>query len=84
MDTSLFLVLGIGGPLVAAVFAIALMVRVNRADAGTDVMRSIAERIRKGAMAFLRIEYSILSAFVLIMFIVLAVFLPAGSSGSLA
>ncbi len=78
MDTSLFLVLGIGGPLVAAVFAIALMVRVNRADAGTDVMRSIAERIRKGAMAFLRIEYSILSAFVLIMFIVLAVFLPAG------
>ncbi len=78
MEASLFLTLGIGGPVVAAGCALLLMLRVSRAEAGTETMQRIAEQIRKGAMAFLRIEYSILSVFVVGMFLVLAVFLPAG------
>ena len=54
------------------------MLRLSRAEAGTEAMQRVAEQIRKGAMAFLRIEYSILAGFVLFMFIGLVAFLPAG------
>jgi K(+)-stimulated pyrophosphate-energized sodium pump len=46
---------------------------IRKQDEGTEKMRSIAARIREGAMAFLRAEYKILIWFVLFLAILLAV-----------
>ena len=81
MATSLFFVFGIGCPILAVVCALFLMLRLSRADVGTEAMQRVSEQIRKCAMAFLRIEYSILAVFVLLMFIGLVAFLPAGGLG---
>jgi len=77
MTNQLFYGLGIGAPIVAALFAFVLIQRINRRDAGTEQMRRIAGLIRSGAMAFLRVEYTVLGVFVAIMSVVLTVFLPA-------
>ncbi|HAK54251.1 MAG: sodium-translocating pyrophosphatase [Vicinamibacterales bacterium] len=76
MGQQLFVIFGIGAPICAAIFAFILIQAINKRDAGTDRMKSIAALIRSGAMAFLRVEYSVLAVFVAAMFIVLAVFLP--------
>ena len=76
MEQRLFLMFGFGAPLCAAIFAFVLIRQINQRDAGNERMRSIAALIRSGAMAFLRVEYSVLAVFVGVMFIVLAVFLP--------
>jgi K(+)-stimulated pyrophosphate-energized sodium pump len=78
MEQNLFFALGFGAPAVAAIFAFILMNRIAKADAGTDKMKRIAEQIRSGAMAFLKVEYTWLAGFVAVMFVVLAVFLPTG------
>ncbi len=57
----------------ALLFAFAKTVWVNRQDTGTDRMREIGGHIRDGAMAFLRKEYSVLGAFVLVVAVLLAV-----------
>ena len=77
MERQLFLGLGFGAPLVAAVFAFILIRWIGKQDAGSDTMRRISGLIRQGAMAFLRVEYSVLAGFVLIMVILLSVFLPS-------
>jgi K(+)-stimulated pyrophosphate-energized sodium pump len=77
MERQLFLGLGFGAPLVAAVFAFFLIRWIGKQDAGSESMRRISALIRQGAMAFLRVEYSVLAGFVLIMVILLATFLPA-------
>ena len=76
MDRQLVLVLGFGAPLAAALFAGLLIHRISTYDPGNERMQRIAALIRKGAMAFLRIEYSVLAGFVGLMFVILAVFLP--------
>jgi K(+)-stimulated pyrophosphate-energized sodium pump len=76
LNEQLFFVLGIGAPVLAAIFAFIFIGAIGRKDAGTEQMQRIAALIRKGAMAFLRVEYSVLAVFVAIMFVVLAVFLP--------
>ena len=76
MDNPLYLVFGLGAPVVAAIFAFVLAQGINRRDAGTERMQQIAALIRAGAMAFLKTEYSVLSVFVGVMFVVLVVFLP--------
>ena len=76
MGQTLFQVFGIGAPVCAAIFAFLLIQSINKRDAGTDRMQSIAALIRSGAMAFLRVEYSVLAVFVGVMFLILAVFLP--------
>ena len=76
MEQRLFLMFGLGAPLCAAIFAFVLVRQINQRDAGNERMQSIAALIRSGAMAFLRVEYSVLAVFVGVMFIVLAVFLP--------
>ena len=76
MEQRLFLMFGFGAPLCAAIFAFVLIRQINQRDAGNERMQSIAALIRSGAMAFLRVEYSVLAVFVGVMFIVLAVFLP--------
>ena len=78
MIEQLFWIFGIGAPIAAGLFAFALVLRINRSDAGTEQMQRISALIRAGAMAFLRTEYTVLAAFVAAMFLVLWVFLPRG------
>jgi len=77
MNRQLFLAFGVGAPVADAVFAVYLASRINARDAGTERMVRIAALIRAGAMAFLKVEYSVLAVFSAVMFLVLAVFLPA-------
>ena len=49
---------------------------INKQDSGTKRMREISAAIREGANAFLKREYTILAAFVLVVAILLGIFLP--------
>ncbi len=49
---------------------------IKRQPTGTDVMKDIAEQIHLGAMAYLRQQYSVLAIFVVVVFALLAFFLP--------
>ena len=71
MEQSLFLIFGLGAPLCAVIFAFVLIRQINQRDAGNERMQNIAALIRSGAMAFFRVEYSVLAVFVGIMFIIL-------------
>ena len=59
--------------ILALLFAFWKTAWVNRQDAGTDEMKSIAELIRNGAMAFLAREYKVLAGFVVVVAALLAV-----------
>lgn len=76
MDTNLFLILGFGAPVVAGAFAVWQMIAIDRMDPGNETMRRIAATIQAGAMAFLRVEYTTLLVFVVLMFAAIALFLP--------
>lgn len=76
MTRQLFLALGLGAPVAAAAFAFYLASRINARDPGTERMVRIAALIRAGAMAFLKVEYTVLAVFAAVMFVVLALFLP--------
>ena len=76
MEQQLYFVFGWGAPVLAALFAFFLIRSINSRDPGTEVMQRIAALIRAGAMAFLRTEYTVLSGFVGVMFIILVLFLP--------
>ena len=78
MQETLFYALGMGAPAVAAIFALILKRGIDRADPGSEKMQRIAAQIRAGAMAFLRIEYSALAGFAVLMFLILWFFLPQG------
>jgi K(+)-stimulated pyrophosphate-energized sodium pump len=52
--------------LVGLLTALGIYFNVSRQEAGSEVMRGIAEQIELGAMAFLRREYSVLAIFVLV------------------
>ena len=58
--------------LVGLAFALALFLSVKRQPAGNQLMQEISEVIYRGAMVFLRKEYSILVLFVLVVFVLLA------------
>ena len=58
---------------VALIFAGITAMRVLRAQAGNELMRSIGDSIREGAGAFLRREYMSLLPFVVVVTVVLAV-----------
>jgi K(+)-stimulated pyrophosphate-energized sodium pump len=82
MDQQLLFGLGWGAPLVAAVFAFMLIRWISAQDAGTERMQRIAALIRAGAMAFLKVEYSVLGVFVLVMVGLLTFLLPAHGPGT--
>ncbi len=79
MEQQLYYVLGFGMPVAAAAFAFFLINRINAHEPGTERMQRIAALIRSGAMAFLKTEYTVLAAFVSVMFIVLVTLLPGDS-----
>jgi K(+)-stimulated pyrophosphate-energized sodium pump len=58
--------------LVGLTFALALFLSVKRQPAGNQLMQEISEVIHRGAMVFLKKEYSILVLFVLVVFVLLA------------
>jgi K(+)-stimulated pyrophosphate-energized sodium pump len=70
-QTLLYLVPACGA--VALLYALLTASWVGRQDPGTDRMKSIADQIRRGAMAFLGAEYRVLAVFVLVVAGVLAV-----------
>lgn len=61
--------------LVGLVVALIIYFSIKRQSPGTAVMQDIAEQIHVGAMAFLKSEYRVLSIFILVVFILLAVFI---------
>jgi K(+)-stimulated pyrophosphate-energized sodium pump len=74
-----------GAALVGLVMALIYANLVTRESPGDEKMQSIAEAIREGAMAFIRREYQILAAFVIIVFALITVFIwykPAGGGES--
>ncbi len=72
MANSLILIPAAG--VVALVYAWMRSLWVNRQDAGTEEMQTIAKHTRTGAMAFLAREYKVLIPFVIIAAILLAFF----------
>ncbi|MBI4378852.1 MAG: sodium-translocating pyrophosphatase [Nitrospinae bacterium] len=62
---------GIGGLLVAW----GIYRYIKRQPAGTDVMIEISDQIYEGSMVFLKREYSIISAFIVLLFILLSIFI---------
>ena len=61
---------------VVALFTAGLLfLRVQRNPVENDVVNDIGDLIKEGAMAFLRREYTILSIFVLTIFVILILFI---------
>ncbi|MGM0652156.1 MAG: sodium-translocating pyrophosphatase [Bacillota bacterium] len=58
--------------LAAIVFALILWLKLGKAEAGSEVMRDIADAIHEGAMAFMKREYTYLAVFVVVLTIFLA------------
>ena len=67
--------LAIGAGAFALVYGVLLTMRIVRSDAGSEQVQAIGRAIQEGAMAFLSREYRLLAGFVVVMFIVLAVFI---------
>ena len=70
---SIFLAIAAGG--VGLLFAGLLAMRVLRQSQGNDEVVAIGELIQEGSSAFLRKEYSILAVFVVVIFVILALFI---------
>ena len=64
--------IGIGG----LVFAIISYFLVLKRPVGNEKMRQISEKIHEGAMVFLKREYVIITVFMVIVFIILALVMP--------
>ena len=71
MQTWFYLIPAAG--VVALLFALVKSTWINGQDAGNDTMKEIAGHIHEGAMAFLAREYKVLSLFVVIVAVLLAV-----------
>ncbi len=59
--------------LVALVFSFINFYSVKKKPEGTDTMKSIGEKIRKGAMAYLKRQYKTVGVFFAIMFVILLI-----------
>jgi K(+)-stimulated pyrophosphate-energized sodium pump len=68
------------GGAIALLFAVYLSGRINKAEPGTERMQEIAGHIHEGAMAFLNRQYRAIGIFVVAVFLILGIFLPAESS----
>ncbi|MBL4688570.1 MAG: sodium-translocating pyrophosphatase [Nannocystaceae bacterium] len=66
MDHNILMLLAPAAGVLALLYAFTTAGWVSKQEAGTEQMKSIAEQIAKGAMAFLGAEYRVLGAFVLV------------------
>ena len=71
MDNLIYVVPAAG--VVALLFAFWKATWVKKQDAGDETMQGIARSIQEGAMAFLAREYKVLSGFVVVVAVLLAV-----------
>ncbi|MHC4548038.1 MAG: sodium-translocating pyrophosphatase [Planctomycetota bacterium] len=78
LDTRLLLIGSGGVALLALGAALIIATRIKGWSPGSDEMRRLNLAIRKGAMAFLRTEYTILLFFVLVLGTVLTIFVDGG------
>jgi K(+)-stimulated pyrophosphate-energized sodium pump len=69
------ILLAIAAGAVGLVAAALLAMRVLKQPQGNDEVRAIGDLIQEGSAAFLRKEYSILAVFVVIIFVILALFI---------
>ena len=69
------LALALAAGALALLFAVYLTFQVMRQDPGNEAMQEIGKAIQEGAMAFLRREYMMLAAFVLVLTVIIAVFI---------
>lgn len=76
------LIVSIGAGVLALVVAAVLFRMVTNRAAGGDAVQEIGTLIQEGAMAFLRREYTILAAFVVLIFVVLTVFIDFNVTGN--
>ena len=72
------IILAIIAAATALVFGAVLTLNLLRQDEGDDTVQFIGRAIRQGAMAFLSREYTFLSMFVVVIFIVLLLFIDLG------
>lgn len=73
-----FASIGIVPPIIGAVglfVALIVYLYIKRQSPGNDRMQDIANQIHIGAMAFLKSEYRVLAVFVVLVFVLLAVFI---------
>ena len=70
-----------GSGILALVTAAVFNATINRQNAGTEEMQGIANKVRLGAMAFLRREYSVIAVFIAIVAIALYLFIDMGIAG---
>ena len=59
--------------IVSLLFAIFLSIRVIKERPGNEIMQGISKMIEKGAMAFLKREYSVLIFFIILVSVILTV-----------
>ena len=70
MDIYLVIAIFVGA-ILALVFAVIMAKRVMGFDEGTDRMKKISASIRSGANAYLKRQYTIVSIFCVVMFVIL-------------
>jgi K(+)-stimulated pyrophosphate-energized sodium pump len=59
--------------LIALVFSVINFYSVKKKPEGTDTMKAIGEKIRKGAMAYLKRQYKTVGIFFVVMFVILLI-----------
>ena len=67
--------LGIGGGVLALIYASILYLKIKKSPEGNNRMKEISGFIRTGAMSFLFREYIVLAPFVLVLFLLIGLFL---------
>jgi len=67
--------------IIAIIVAIIFSILVLREDPGNEEMVKISGYIESGAKKFIRVQYSILSIFVVLLFLVILLFLPSKYTG---
>jgi len=64
--------------IVALIYSVYQFFAVKKKDEGTDAMKAIGEKIRKGAMAYLKRQYKTVGIFFAVMFVILIVLSISG------
>jgi K(+)-stimulated pyrophosphate-energized sodium pump len=79
-------IIGVGGALIALVYALFLVLRVRKEDRGNSKMVEIADAVKQGANAFLSREYKIIAPAAVVISVLIFVFIdyPLGDGGATA
>jgi K(+)-stimulated pyrophosphate-energized sodium pump len=72
----------IGSTIIGILYTVFLSLKVLSKNPGNDKMQMVADRIHKGALTFLKKEYSILAVFTLVVTALLAYFINIGTAVS--